>query len=608
MTESNVHHLPSAGDRGPRKSAGGRRHSMMLSVLAILVLVAVVPIVLMGYNLAQDLEGDLAATQKEFQLSKGKAIRDDIARHVRSQFERLNLIADSVGTILEAGGARETAGVPVDRVREHLARYVHPDGFLNLQVSLPGAADGDVNVNSMEFDLDEVSEELAPLFQRAADKAGRATFYLSDPILPSRRPMQALCVLAVPVLDASLPGDRRPALIGVVSMAPIQRRVAAEGEAVLGYTVFVLDSDLDVFAHTQYRRVIERADLRDTPLVKEFAASGFAATSREFTLDQDGEPAQMLGAYAPVQLGDLRWGVFLQVDREYGLYQVTAMRRSTLMWGLIALACAVVIGIAFSLRITGPIHVLTESTRRVAGGEYGRRVTVRANNELGMLADNFNTMSEEINRTIEGLHRQRELNEQLFISSIRSLAAAIDARDPYTRGHSERVTRYARIIARQMKLPASSLRNIEIGALLHDVGKIGIEDRILRKPSALTPEEFEIMKTHPEKGGDIMEPIAFLREATDIIVHHHERWDGTGYPSGLKGSEIPLGARVVAVADTFDAMTTNRPYQRAMTFEIAARKIQGFSGKACDPGVVEAFVEAMDSGLFDVAGQKTQAG
>ena len=153
------------------------------------------------------------------------------------------------------------------------------------------------------------------------------------------------------------------------------------------------------------------------------------------------------------------------------------------------------------------------------------------------------------------------------------------------------------------------IRNIEIGALLHDVGKIGIEDRILRKPAALTPEEFEIMKTHPEKGGDIMEPISFLREAAEIIVHHHERWDGNGYPSGLKSDEIPFGARVVNVADTFDAMTTNRPYQRAMTFVEAGQKISEFSGRACDPRVVKGFQEAMTQGLFgQVTGGEQQAG
>jgi HD-GYP domain-containing protein (c-di-GMP phosphodiesterase class II) len=116
------------------------------------------------------------------------------------------------------------------------------------------------------------------------------------------------------------------------------------------------------------------------------------------------------------------------------------------------------------------------------------------------------------------------------------------------------------------------------------------------------------MKTHPEKGGDIMEPIAFLREATEVIIHHHERWDGTGYPSGLAGEDIPLGARIVNVADTFDAMTTNRPYQRAMTFAVAARKISEFAGKACDPRVVQAFQDAMNAGLFGHVETRSQAG
>jgi HD-GYP domain-containing protein (c-di-GMP phosphodiesterase class II) len=462
-----------------------------------------------------------------------------------------------------------------------------------------------VEAHAPSFDPELVADVLGPLTERAVEKGRRGIEFLSNPLFPKGgRSHQPLAVLAVPVGPRVPGGVNRAVLSAVVDLSFVQRRVQSEGDSLQGYTVFVLDSTARPFAHTHFLRVVERADLSANPLVAEFQRMGLAASTLEFDLANEDRVQRMIGAYAPIVVKDHRWGVFLQVHRAFGLQQVTNMRRQALQWGLAALGLAVVTGVAFSLRLTGPIRALTDTTRRIANGDFGRRVHVSPNNEIGMLADNFNLMTEEIRRTIDGLHRQRELNEQLFISSIRSLAAAIDARDPYTRGHSERVTRYSRIIAQQMKLPPIRLRNIEIGALLHDVGKIGIEDRILRKPSALTPEEFEIMKTHPEKGGDIMEPISFMREATEIIVHHHERWDGTGYPSGLEAEDIPLGARVVAVADTFDAMTTNRPYQRAMTFEIAAKKIQSFSGKAADPQVVVAFLEAMAAGLFDVADRK----
>ena len=606
----NVHRLPEPPDRPEAEAPVHRRPSMMLSVLAMLVLVAVGPIALMGYKITTELETDLTANQKELQLEKATSIQEGVVDLVESRFQLLRLIGEAATSVAAVGSEQgQGPGSAADDLRLLLERYLNQEALQMLELTPADPSMPVIEAHLPSFDPEAVSEQLAPLVARGVEKGAKGTESLSDPVLPRDGHLQPLAVISVPVGPPSTGGSRRAVLSGVVSLAAVQRAVQAQGDTALGYTIFVLDSKGMPFAHTQFMKVVERADLSSNPLVQEFGKPGMAASSLEFETLSDGRMTPMIGTYAPIVFKDHRWGVFLQVDRTFGLQQVTQMRRQAWQWGLAALGLAVVIGVAFSLRLTGPIRALTETTRRIAGGDYGRRVHVSVNNEIGMLADNFNHMTEEIRRSFDGLHRQRELNEQLFISSIRSLAAAIDARDPYTRGHSERVTRYARIIAKAMKLPGTRLRNIEIGGLLHDVGKIGIEDRILRKPSALTPEEFEIMKTHPEKGGDIMEPISWLREATEIIVHHHERWDGTGYPSGLKGEEIPLGARVVQVADTFDAMTTNRPYQRAMTFEIAAKKIKSFSGKACDPAVVDAFLEAMEAGHFNAAEtRETQAG
>src|SRR6202034_126313 len=141
------------------------------------------------------------------------------------------------------------------------------------------------------------------------------------------------------------------------------------------------------------------------------------------------------------------------------------------------------------------------------------------------------------------------------------LAGAGDAKDPYTRCHSDRLTRYFMLIGKEMKLLADFLDTLQISAQLHDVGKIDIEDHILKKPGALTAEEFEVMKTHTTKGANILRPVTQLAEMLPGIELHHEALDGRGYPYGLKGEQIPLLAKVIAVADTFDALTTNRPYQ-----------------------------------------------
>jgi putative nucleotidyltransferase with HDIG domain len=216
--------------------------------------------------------------------------------------------------------------------------------------------------------------------------------------------------------------------------------------------------------------------------------------------------------------------------------------------------------------------------------------------ELADLSENFNRMSESIRDAIENLKRAARENHELFINSIRALAAAIDAKDPYTRGHSERVARYASQVAREMGLTPEDVRRVRLSALLHDVGKIGIDDRILRKPTALTEEEFEVMKSHPTKGAAIMETIPQLRDVIPGMKHHHERWEGGGYPDGLSGEDIPLQARIVSVADTFDAMTTTRPYQRAMDIRFVFQRLRDLAGNRFDPAIVEALINSYEKG------------
>jgi len=159
--------------------------------------------------------------------------------------------------------------------------------------------------------------------------------------------------------------------------------------------------------------------------------------------------------------------------------------------------------------------------------------------------------------------------QETFRQTIQSFAHAIEAKDKYTHGHSDRVAAYARIICESLDLPQEVTDTICQAARLHDIGKLGIRYEELNKPDKLTDEEYEMFKMHPVLGKRILEPISFLHDAIPIIVHHHEQWDGSGYPEGLRGENIPLGARVLAVADTFDAMTSDRPYRHAMTKQIA---------------------------------------
>jgi response regulator RpfG family c-di-GMP phosphodiesterase len=178
-----------------------------------------------------------------------------------------------------------------------------------------------------------------------------------------------------------------------------------------------------------------------------------------------------------------------------------------------------------------------------------------------------------------------------YLNIIRALAFAIEAKDPYTRGHSERVGNYAANLAKRMGLPEEQALVIGNAAILHDIGKVEIARSIIQKPARLTEIEYADMKSHPAIGEIMIEGIAFLKEAKPLIRHHHERWDGRGYPDGLQGEEIPLGSRIIAIADTYDALTTQRPYRNDTSKERAILKLREEKGKHLDPELVEGFIE-----------------
>lgn len=193
-----------------------------------------------------------------------------------------------------------------------------------------------------------------------------------------------------------------------------------------------------------------------------------------------------------------------------------------------------------------------------------------------------------------------ESTQQTYYETIRSLAQALEARDAYTKGHSERVTRYALEMAKEMGLSDHSTKVIRYSGLLHDIGKIGISDSILHKRLKLTDEDWEAIRSHPLFGDSILGPLKFLQEAQAIVLRHHERYDGSGYPGHLKGDEIPLEARIIAVADAYDAMTSDRPYRKAMDHQTARGEIEKASGRQFDPAVVEAFLSVVDNVRVDL--------
>jgi HD-GYP domain-containing protein (c-di-GMP phosphodiesterase class II) len=205
-------------------------------------------------------------------------------------------------------------------------------------------------------------------------------------------------------------------------------------------------------------------------------------------------------------------------------------------------------------------------------------------------------MGSEIQKAIDETRRQAAMNKELFMGSIRMLANAIDEKDPYTRGHSERVAFYSAMMAKHLGMTPDEVEKVHLSGIIHDVGKIGIEDKILRKAAALTDEEYEIMKQHPTKGAHILDAVPLLKQMAGAGLMHHENVDGSGYPDGLKGDQIPLLGRIVSVADAFDAMTTDRPYSKAMTYDAALARLRFLAGKKFDSKCVEAIVRAHAAG------------
>jgi len=240
-------------------------------------------------------------------------------------------------------------------------------------------------------------------------------------------------------------------------------------------------------------------------------------------------------------------------------------------------------GTATASLLTRPIQALVQSMRAVSAGDLQHRATVASRDEIGYLARTFNEMTASLEQKTAAL-------EATTFGTIEALARAIDARDASTFGHSARVAAISLEIADEMHLPVSEREALRRGALLHDIGKIGVEDKVLRKAGPLSEAEADDMREHPRIGHDMLKGLRFLEHSLPGVLHHHERWDGTGYPTGLRGTAIPLAVRILSVADVFDALTSDRPYRQGLSSDAVIAAIRAQSGLQFDPDVVSAFL------------------
>lgn len=249
---------------------------------------------------------------------------------------------------------------------------------------------------------------------------------------------------------------------------------------------------------------------------------------------------------------------------------------------------ALLVGVALAQRITRPIDQLVGAMRRVASGDLHHRAPAGPPNEIGYLGSTFNEMT-------SGLEQKTQQLERAYLGTLEALARALDARDPFTFERSARIAAICQEIALAMDLPADERQALHRAALLHDIGEIGVDDRILLKSGPLTEEEFAIIRRHPVIGYQMLKDLPFLAGSLRGVRHHHERWDGTGYPDGLKATAIPLPVRILTAADAFDAMTSDRAHRKSFSFEFAARTLRAGAGTQFDPAVISAFESRAES-------------
>lgn len=560
------------------------RIPILYLILGVLILVSVVPLYIYGTRVVDISRQRLITNENLLQNTVTGSLSDDITQRQNNLRTMLGNLSSALQ--VASGGDIGAQKVTAPELRALLEKFVSSSDDLAYATLLNAEAKG-ISAGRITPDV-FLQRELERAF--TASREGRN--YNGPPLsVDTGKGAHTMMLVSTPVLVSG----RFVGMIGaVIDLEFLIKRLqdASTGDLL----TYVVDRQgrLVAGATTEFAT---GQDMTRFGIVKDFVAQGGKAQLRAtnpFTIQRDHEEIAMLGTYSPVPA--LEWAVIAQKPKREAYRVADEMQRTAQLWAAMLVVIIVVISVFAAQKITSPLKTLTESSRAIAKGDFSQRVHLKSHTEIGELADTFNVMSTDLERFVADLKRAAEENRALFMSSIQMLAGAVDEKDPYTKGHSDRVTRYSVLLATEMGLLSEEIERIRISAQLHDVGKIGIEDRILKKPGALTPDEFEIMKTHTTKGATILRPVEMLKEMIPGIELHHESLDGRGYPYGLKGDQIPLLARVIMVADTFDAMTTNRPYQAAMDPEYVVRIINSLANTKFDTRVVAAITSVFEKG------------
>lgn len=571
------------------------RVRLLYIVLGTLLVVGLLPLGMAGWMLSGRSADELRQIEGRYQAQ----LVQDKARQIELYGQRYREVVTGLARAFELTGGVGVLGQTGSD--ERLQKAVEADRNLDALAIMPVAGNPHIAYKPDAITREEVNARLNSTLADMVEPGVRIT----GPHL-IRSSQEMALTIAAPVMGGAESTEVIAAVVAVISFqevfASVQQPVPLTESELLERgmpVIFVVNSEGRAVAHPDARVAYAERSMMELKVVQDWSATGRQVKSAlaPFNAERDGEEVRMLGAYATARLDERTpLGVIAIQDEHAALQSVTDMRRQTLYISLLAAFFALLIGFLFAKQLTHPVRELAAGAHRIAGGDFSQRIQVRSKTELGDLGKSFNQMTDQLENYIEDLQHSAEENRQLFIGTVKALAAAIDGKDPYTRGHSERVARFSLAIGESLGLPDDEMEKLRISALLHDVGKIAIEDSILKKPASLTPDEFEVMKQHPQKGFKIMSQIPAMKDFLPGMYMHHEMMNGKGYPQGLKGDEIPMQARIVSVADTFDAMTTDRPYQKGMSLEDALALIKTFVGSRYDVKVVDALVAACESG------------
>jgi HD-GYP domain-containing protein (c-di-GMP phosphodiesterase class II) len=568
------------------------RIPILYLILIVLIAVGVVPLYFYATKMVDRNRETLGSNEKLLQNNVTTTLAQSIAQREKDIGSMLSSLAFSIR--VTSNGNLSGKNVEAADVKALLQNYMEDPDSIVYYTRLVNTE----NQLALKLGPEDLDTFLEKELDRGLAAAHDGREYNGTPLsIGSGQRARTVMVAAKPVLN-----EQRVYLGSLELVIDLQYLIKQLQETKNNQNLdtFVVDRSGRLVASSSPRYATGQ-DMNANDLVKNFVEQKGkvpVAVTMEYTLPEGKTRIPMLGTYYPVT--GLGWAVVAQKTQEEAYIDITDMRRDAIRAALIAIAFSIFVGIWAARRLTTPLHVLTESSRTIAGGDFSHRVNLKSRTEFGELAQTFNTMSDDLEQFVDDLKKAAQENRTLFLNAIQMLAGAVDEKDPYTRGHSDRVTRYSVLIATEMGLKEEDVEKIRVSAQLHDVGKIGIEDRILKKPGALTPEEFEIMKTHTTKGAAILRPVEALRDMLPGIELHHESLDGRGYPYGLKGDQIPLMPRIIMVADTFDAMTTNRPYQAAMDPEYVIRIINSLAATKFDPTVVAAMTKVFETGKLRV--------